>query len=190
MNCFEIESLLGMYLDSELDARNTREIQIHLENCPLCARKLKTEQALDQQLRSRLKANPKTQGLWEREHRFVLDMLASVHPADEDASLRDHRLLDWAWFRELFWPSPKYYLGLAALWIFLLAVNFPQNKAEPVRLSSLEKAQPIPQMLAGSQKGVLEKSFQNFSTEEVTESEDADQPRSDRNLPVIPGRVA
>ena len=38
MRCEEVQSLHGPYLDSELEARSTLEIEQHLKSCPDCAR--------------------------------------------------------------------------------------------------------------------------------------------------------
>jgi len=38
MKCDEVQTLHGPYLDSELDAKNSLEIQQHLKTCPGCAR--------------------------------------------------------------------------------------------------------------------------------------------------------
>ena len=37
MNCSEVKELIQLYLDNELDARNTLAVQRHLEACSLCA---------------------------------------------------------------------------------------------------------------------------------------------------------
>ena len=38
MKCDEAQTLHGPYLDSELDAKTSLEIQQHLKMCPACAR--------------------------------------------------------------------------------------------------------------------------------------------------------
>jgi len=43
MNCHEIQSLTGPYLDSELDAKTSLGIQQHLAACPACARRFAAE---------------------------------------------------------------------------------------------------------------------------------------------------
>ena len=37
MKCNEVRNLVLGYLDSELDARTSQEIQLHLQSCPECA---------------------------------------------------------------------------------------------------------------------------------------------------------
>ncbi|HOW66792.1 MAG TPA: zf-HC2 domain-containing protein [Candidatus Paceibacterota bacterium] len=212
MKCTEIESLLGAYLDSELDARSTREIQLHLDNCPLCTRTLKINQAFEQQLRSQLKAGPKTLKIWEREHQFVLDTLASANGPDQapntsamqnasrsgrrrgplghqdlagrvplrsdESDTARHRIPLASWIRELLWPSPTYYLGLAALWIVLLIVSLPETKVASAQFSFVRQTQVASENLLACQKRTLERSYQETLTEEVSESEPDDRPRS------------
>jgi anti-sigma factor RsiW len=52
MNCSEARELIQLYMDDELDARNTLGVQRHLEGCPVCAAQLdyfvKQDQALKQ----------------------------------------------------------------------------------------------------------------------------------------------
>jgi len=40
MNCRELREYLFAFLDNELDAASSIEVQEHLEHCPLCARDL------------------------------------------------------------------------------------------------------------------------------------------------------
>jgi anti-sigma factor RsiW len=52
MNCSEVRELIQLYMDNELDARNTLAVQRHLEGCSVCAAQLdyfiKQDQALKQ----------------------------------------------------------------------------------------------------------------------------------------------
>ena len=54
MRCDEVQSLQGPYLDSELDARTSLEIEQHLKACPECARLFAEEEKLE----ARIKAGP------------------------------------------------------------------------------------------------------------------------------------
>jgi anti-sigma factor RsiW len=51
MNCSEVKDLIQVYLDNELDARNTLEVQRHLEYCPACSRLLEAYLVQDQALK-------------------------------------------------------------------------------------------------------------------------------------------
>lgn len=69
MNCAEAEILIHALIDGELDAGHARDVEIHVASCPACAAKLKTFQAMREdiaaarlkeaapaQLRSRIEA--------------------------------------------------------------------------------------------------------------------------------------
>ncbi len=47
MKCDEVQTMHGPYLDSELDAKTTLEIEQHLAACPACARLFAEEQKLN-----------------------------------------------------------------------------------------------------------------------------------------------
>jgi len=50
MNCHELREYLFAFLDSELDAPLSIEVQRHLEQCPECAREAEIERAIHRQL--------------------------------------------------------------------------------------------------------------------------------------------
>ncbi len=66
MRCHEARKFLGPYLDSELDAKTSLEIEQHLETCRECAQYFGAEQKLDQHIFSILRQGQKTGPLWER----------------------------------------------------------------------------------------------------------------------------
>jgi len=45
----------------------------------------------------------------------------------------------WSWLSTMLWPHPKAWAGLAAIWIFIFAVNFSMRDKTPV---VAEKAMP------------------------------------------------
>ena len=51
MNCNEVKNLIQLYMDNELDARDTLNVQQHLESCAPCSRLLDTYLRQDQTLR-------------------------------------------------------------------------------------------------------------------------------------------
>jgi anti-sigma factor RsiW len=51
MNCGEAKNLIQLYMDSELDARNTLDVQQHLESCVACSRLLDAYLRQDQTLK-------------------------------------------------------------------------------------------------------------------------------------------
>ena len=54
MNCRELREYLFAFLDSELDAALSIEVQRHLEQCPECAREAEIERAIRRQLSNAL----------------------------------------------------------------------------------------------------------------------------------------
>jgi anti-sigma factor RsiW len=71
MRCHEVRRFIGPYLDSELDARTSLEIEQHLENCSECARVFEAEKKLDARMFSVLRQGEKTFGLWEAAEKRV-----------------------------------------------------------------------------------------------------------------------
>src|SRR5205823_3674481 len=65
MRCHEARKFLGPYLDSELDAKTSLEIEQHLEACPDCARVFAAEEKLDARIFGTLREGQRTQGLWD-----------------------------------------------------------------------------------------------------------------------------
>lgn len=54
MNCSEARQFIVAFLDNELDAALSLEVQQHIEHCPLCARECEIENAVRRQLVTRL----------------------------------------------------------------------------------------------------------------------------------------
>ncbi|MEO8426120.1 MAG: zf-HC2 domain-containing protein [Verrucomicrobiota bacterium] len=65
MKCHEVRNLVVAYLDSELDAKTSLEIQLHLQSCAECAELFAQEQKFNERLFRVLRAGPSTPGLWE-----------------------------------------------------------------------------------------------------------------------------
>jgi len=66
MKCDQVQTLHGPYLDSELDAKTSLEIQQHLAACPACARLFAEEEKLEALITAGLNRGPRTAALWER----------------------------------------------------------------------------------------------------------------------------
>lgn len=123
MNCQEIQSLCGLYLDSELEAKVSLEIHEHLASCSECARFFAVEAKLNTQLNARLRQGETTPSLWETiEKRLRFPATADVALA-ERASARSTQNAE-PWWRAWLWPSPRFYAGLAAVWAVMLAVRW------------------------------------------------------------------
>lgn len=120
MKCEEFRSLHGAYLDSELDARTTLEIQQHLTACPDCARSFAAEAKLEAQVATGLKRGERTAALWEQ----IEQRVAAAAAAESRRRPAIQVSLRMPWWRELLWPSPQAWACLAATWVVLLGVSF------------------------------------------------------------------
>lgn len=65
MKCNEIRNLALAYLDSELDAKTSQEIQLHLQTCPECAELFAREKQFNERVFRVLRAGQCTPGRWE-----------------------------------------------------------------------------------------------------------------------------
>src|SRR5437870_9071303 len=66
MKCAEVRKFVRLYLDSELDARNSFEVEQHLESCAECAGLFEAEKKFDQRLDGFLRDGLPTSALWEK----------------------------------------------------------------------------------------------------------------------------
>jgi hypothetical protein len=71
MRCDEVQPLQGLYLDSELDARTTLEVEQHLRTCAGCARSFEEERRQEARLKAGLKQGQRTGELWKQIERSV-----------------------------------------------------------------------------------------------------------------------
>jgi len=74
MKCAEVRKFVRLYLDSELDARNSFEVEQHLESCAECAGLFEAEKKFDDRLGRFLRRRQTTRALWE-------NMEAKIAPA-------------------------------------------------------------------------------------------------------------
>ena len=133
MKCDEVQPLHGAYLDSELDAKTTVEIQQHLATCAECAREFATGAKLDARIRSGLKRGQRTAALWEQvEQRVLAAAQAAPRPHSPTHDGRASWLANFnSQLAGLLWPRPLAWAGLAAVWAVILAVNFATSAGTP-----------------------------------------------------------
>jgi anti-sigma factor RsiW len=135
MNCDEIRQLHDAYLDSELDAKTTLEIQQHVATCAGCARFLATEAKLDARLMTGLRQGQRTAALWEQiEQQVVAAAKSGARPRPSPLAPRPAGRLSTlnSQLSTLLWPHPKAWAGLAAVWLVILSVNFATRETTPV----------------------------------------------------------
>jgi len=145
MRCDEVQTMQGPYLDSELDAKTTLEIEQHLAGCPACARLFAEEQKLEARIMAGLNRGSRTASLWaqiEREVANASSASRSRPPAPVPqpdgwpaalGSLVAHlragwRASRWAW------------TGLAVAWVVILTLNLSAREPE----TTVEARQELP----------------------------------------------
>ena len=136
MKCEELQSLHGAYLDSELDARTTLEIQEHLAACPECARAFAAEAKLEARVTTGLKRGERTPSVWDKIEQQVMTAAAA-----ESRRRSAPQVSRWMWWwRESLWPSPQAWAGLAATWVVLVGVSIAVR--EPASVAATHQVPP------------------------------------------------
>ncbi len=124
MNCRDLRSLAEPYLDSELDVKTSLEIQQHLAACPPCAQWLEAERKAASRLDRELRRGGATPALWERAEQLVRDAAATPRPSARPTGGATPASLGEPWWRDWLWPSPRFYVGVAAVWAVMLTFQF------------------------------------------------------------------
>ena len=148
MRCEEVQSLQGPYLDSELDARITLEIEQHLKSCPDCLRLFAEEQELEKGLKGGLNRGSRTPALWEQIECSVVS--AVPFAARSGLPNRVSQLAGWQvllsalaqHLQARLRRSPKAWAGLAVVWVVILALNFTAREPD----ARLVAGQMVPSM--------------------------------------------
>jgi hypothetical protein len=66
MKCAEVRKLVWLYLDSELDSKDSFEVEQHLQSCAECAGLFEAEKKFDQRLGRFLRGSQPTHAFWEK----------------------------------------------------------------------------------------------------------------------------
>jgi anti-sigma factor RsiW len=188
MKCDEVQTLHGPYLDSELDAKNSLEIEQHLKTCPGCARLFASEKESDARLMTGLNQGPRTAVLWERIERSVVAAGAAVSRSRPPAVVPE--AAGWsAMFGALRarlrvgWQSSRWaWTGLAAAWVVILGLNSAAPESVPPSVAGQEAPSASEVRFALKQKYLLMAGL--ALTSEAVETEKPktapSTPRSDR----------
>jgi anti-sigma factor RsiW len=115
MNCRDLRSLAGPYLDSELDVKTSLEIQQHLTACAGCAGWLEAEGVAASRLDRALRQGHATPALWEQAERLV-----RAEQSEAPVTLAS---MAEPWWRAWLWPNTQFYAGLAAVWAVMLTFH-------------------------------------------------------------------
>ena len=121
----------GPYLDSELDARTSLEIEQHLKACPACARLFAEEEKLEARIKASLKRGQRTPALWAQIERGVVGVSTqrrkeAQRGAEGSFSLRSSAFLCVSALNQFraAWRSSRWaWAGLAAAWAVILVLN-------------------------------------------------------------------
>ena len=145
MKCDEVQPLHGPYLDSELDAKTTLEIQQHLATCTECTRVFTAEAKLDARIMAGLKQGQRSAALWEQvEQKMIAAAKSAAAPRTSILDFRPSFLSTLnAQLATLLWPSPRAWAGLAAVWLVMLAVNF-STRDQATALAAHSAGPPSP----------------------------------------------
>ena len=131
MRCDEVQTLQGPYLDSELDARTTLEIQHHLKECSECAHIFAEEELVEERLRAGLNRGERTVVVWERVERGVA--AASEERRRQMPWPGKHQGLIAALGNQLqtSWTrAPWVWAGLTAAWMAILLLNTTARRTD------------------------------------------------------------
>src|SRR3989441_13032271 len=66
MKCAEVRKFVRLYLDSELDAKHSFEVEQHLESCAECAGLFEAEKKFDERLGRFLRHGQMTRPFWKK----------------------------------------------------------------------------------------------------------------------------
>ena len=146
MRCDEIQAMRGPYLDSELEATTSLEIEQHLKSCPECARLFAEEQTVEGGIKAALNQGHRTAAVWDQIERSVVaaakpaaysrhspDLLESAGWHSMFLALGEHLRAGWC-------RSPRAWTALAAMWGVIAVVNFTAR--DPASPQMANRAMP------------------------------------------------
>ena len=135
MKCDEVQTMQGPYLDSELDAKTTLEIEQHLAACPACARLFAQEQKLEARIMAGLNRGPRSAALWAQIEREVAAASSASRPRPP---ARVPQPVGWpavlgalaAQLRAGWQRSRWAWSGLAAVWAVILVLHLSAREPD------------------------------------------------------------
>lgn len=160
MKCEEVQTLHGPYLDSELDAKTTLEIEQHLAACPACARTFAEAEKLEARMTAGLSQGLRTAVLWEQIEREVAAASSASRlrpPAHVSQPVGGQSVLATlgARFRAGWQTSRWAWAGLAAVWVMILALDFAAREPDASLMAAQEAPSVSEMRFALKQKQLL-----------------------------------
>jgi len=122
VKCAEVRKLAGLYLDSELDAKSSLEVEQHLESCAECAGLFKAEEKFDERLCKALNNGERTASLWK-------GIESRIKPASPSMRVNPSMLRRFNVLKRL-WPFA------AAVSLVLLAATLLWTRTRPLDLAA------------------------------------------------------
>jgi hypothetical protein len=119
MNCVESKKLIQLYLDNELSARESLEVQHHLEACPSCTSLLEYFSKQDEALRTVVKAEANDNAKLREAVRTALRNRPATSAADEPRAHPAASATVWWQRPALRRVAAVLVIGLAAAFFFL-----------------------------------------------------------------------
>ena len=160
MKCNEVQTLHGSYLDSELDAKTSLEIEQHLAACPACARLLAEEEKLEARMMADLNRGPRTAALWAQIEREVAAASSASRlrpPAHVSEPVGWQSVLETLGARlQAGWQASRWaWTGLATVWVVILALNFTGRESNAPLVARQEAPSASEMRFALKQKQLL-----------------------------------
>jgi anti-sigma factor RsiW len=186
MKCDEFQTLHGPYLDSELDAKTSLEIEEYLKAFAGCARLFAEEEKLEARIKARLKQGQRTPALWAQIERGVA---AAASSATRPRSLeRISRPVGWAAVLGILaaqlrtgWQTARWaWAGLAAVWAVILVLNSAAREPNPPPVAGQDLPSASEMRLALKQKDLLIAELALSSEPAAKPKPAPPSPRSDR----------
>jgi anti-sigma factor RsiW len=173
----------GPYLDSELEAKTTLELEQHLAGCPACARLFAQEQKLEARIAAGLNRGERTGALWSQ---IEQEVAAASSASRSRPSTFVTQPLGWpavlgalgAQIRSGWRTSRWAWTGLAAVWAVILVLNLTAREPDAPFVAGLEVPSASEIRLALKQKDLLMSELALTS-----EPSPADKPKPARPTP-------
>ena len=188
MKCDEFQTLYGPYLDSELDARTSLEIEQHLKACAECARPSAEDEKLEARIKAGLKQGQRTPALWAQiERGLVGDSTQRRKGMQRNAEeMNPLRLTASLWVSALTqlragWQSSRWaWAGLAAVWAVILVLNSAAREPNRPLVAGQDLPSASEMRLALKQKDLLIAELALSSEPAAKPKPAPPSPRSDR----------
>src|SRR5262245_46792904 len=160
MKCDEVRPLQGPYLDSELDAKTTLEIEQHLKSCSECASFFIEEQGLQDCLKVALNRGERSASLWHQVEHAVLrvktnERVGTSSPVPQPGGWQSlistlSREMRAGWNR-----APRVWSGLGLAWVVILSLNVATPESDTTAAARQQAPSASEMHFALKQKQVL-----------------------------------